>query len=288
MATAAQAALRIERLSKNFTPKRRALDDVSLTVMPGEIVALIGVSGSGKSTLLRHVAGLVAGNREAGTVCVCGETVQQSGRIAADIRRVRGGIGVVFQQFNLVGRLSVLTNVCVGGLSRVPLWRSLLRMFTRAEKNEALKALSRVGIVEQAFQRASTLSGGQQQRAAIARALVQKAKVILADEPIASLDPESARRVMQILATINREDGITVVVSLHQVGFALRYCRRVVALDQGRIVYDGPAAALDMQQLRDIYGSESEIDFRDTEPAVDAPPDARPLFGSSLANAAAG
>lgn len=290
MTTAAPAALQIERLSKNFAPKARALDEVCLTVMPGEIVALIGASGSGKSTLLRHVAGLVAGNRDAGSVRVFGTEVQDKGRVARDIRRVRTGIGMVFQQFNLVGRLSVLTNVCVGGVGRIPLWRSLFRAFTRAEKNQALRALARVGIAEQAFQRASTLSGGQQQRAAIARALVQKADIILADEPIASLDPESARRIMEILATINREDGITVVVSLHQVGFALRYCQRVVALDKGRVVYDGPAAALDFERLREIYGSDSELDFRDTEPAISAPTPRppRPAYGPALANAAAG
>jgi phosphonate transport system ATP-binding protein len=212
--------------------------------------------------------------------------VQSAGRIASNVRAIRGNIGFVFQQFNLVARLTVMTNVLAGRLSRMPLTRSLLRRFTRAERRAALRALARVGIAERAHQRASTLSGGQQQRAAIARALVQEARIILADEPIASLDPESARRVMELLAQINREDGITVVVSLHQVGFALRYCQRVVALDRGLIVYDGPSAALSAERLRAIYGGESDLDFSGAEPVVERPYP-QPVFQPALAGAGA-
>ncbi|MBV8536443.1 MAG: phosphonate ABC transporter ATP-binding protein [Alphaproteobacteria bacterium] len=268
-------AIAIDRISKTYGAST-ALKQVSLSIAAGEMVALIGASGSGKSTLLRHVSGLVAGDRDGtGAIRVFGEIVQSNGRVAARVRDLRGQIGFVFQQFNLVSRLSVLTNVLTGCLGAVPQWRSLVGFFTRSERRNALRALARVGMAERAHQRASTLSGGQQQRAAIARALVQKARVILADEPIASLDPESARRVMEILSTINREDGTTVVVSLHQVGFALRYCQRVVALDRGQVVFDGPAAALSQDRLRAIYGSDPDLDFTNTEPEIRQP--ARPV-----------
>jgi phosphonate transport system ATP-binding protein len=284
-------AIAIDGLSKTFG-SARALDRISLQIAEGEMVALIGASGSGKSTLLRHISGLVVSDRDGGSVKVIGSTVQSGGRVSRTVRRLRRDVGVVFQQFNLVGRLSVLTNVLVGRLSAIPGWRGLLGLFSAAERRDALRALARVGIAERAHQRASTLSGGQQQRAAIARALVQKARIILADEPIASLDPESARRVMEALAEINREDGITVVVSLHQVGFALRYCGRVVALEHGRVVYDGPAAQLSVERLRSIYGSDSELDFSDAEAILDRPA-ARaafrePALRQSFAGAAAG
>ncbi len=254
-----EAAIQIKGLGKTFGNGRKALQDITLDIAPGEMVALIGASGSGKSTLLRHLAGLMPGDSgDGGLVRVHGRTVQQHGRIASDIRSVRAGIGFVFQQFNLVDRLPVLVNVLAGTLHRVPLWRSLARWFTAEETARGLEALRRVGISECCFQRASTLSGGQQQRAAIARAMVQGAKVILADEPIASLDPESSRRVMEILAKVNREDRCTVVVSLHQVNVAMRYCARTVALHNGRVVYDGPSSALTPQLLRELYGAEAD------------------------------
>jgi len=257
-----RAAIEIVHLSKTFATGKRALDKINLVIQPGEMVTLIGASGSGKSTLLRHVAGLMQGDRDAqAQVAVNGRMVQQAGKLGRGIRETRAGIGFVFQQFNLVGRLSVITNVLAGNLGRLPLWRSLLRWFTDEQRRDAVQALARVGIAQCAFQRASTLSGGQQQRAAIARALVQKAAVILADEPIASLDPESSRRVMAALADINRTDGVTVVVSLHQVDFALKYCRRVVALRDGRVMYDGPAASVTAAMLRDLYGDNSDLDF---------------------------
>jgi phosphonate transport system ATP-binding protein len=250
-------AIRVTTLSKTFG-RRKALDAVNLEVLPGEMVALIGASGSGKSTLLRLVAGLVCGDPDSGEVQVQGRPVQSRGRLSPEIRQVRAGIGFVFQQFNLVGRLPLLLNVMTGMLHRMPLWRSLARRFSRDELRLGLDALARVGIAEQAAQRASTLSGGQQQRGAIARTLVQGAKLVLADEPIASLDPQSSRRVMEILAAINREDRCTVVVSLHQVNVALRYCPRTVALRHGRVVYDGPSAELGPALLRELYGAEAD------------------------------
>jgi phosphonate transport system ATP-binding protein len=208
----------------------------------GEMVALIGASGSGKSTLMRHLSGFIAA--DSGSVEVFGREIQRDGRIARDIRDTRAGIGFVFQQFNLVNRLPVMTNVLIGLLRRTSLWRSLLMRFSMAERQQALEALVAVGIEQTAWQRASTLSGGQQQRAALARCLVQGARVVLADEPIASLDPESSRKVMELLAEMNRERGCTVLVSLHQVEFAIRYCPRTVALHRGIVVYDGPSSAL--------------------------------------------
>lgn len=253
------AAIRINALSKTFSSGRKALQGVDIHISRGEMVALIGASGSGKSTLLRHMAGLMAGNSDSqGSIEINGRTVQKNGKIAGNIRSVRSDIGFVFQQFNLVGRLSVITNVLAGTLHKVPLWRSLIRWFTAEEKARGIDALRRVGIAECWGQRASTLSGGQQQRAAIARAMVQGAKVILADEPIASLDPESSRKVMDILARVNQEDQCTVVVSLHQVNVALKYCQRVIALHEGKVVYDGASSGLTPALLRDLYGAEAD------------------------------
>ena len=252
------AVIRVERLNKTFG-RKQALFDLALSVEPGEMVALIGASGSGKSTLLRHVAGLACCDRTGGSIQVLGRDVQAEGRLNADVRRLRADIGYIFQQFNLVGRISVLQNVLLGCLGRMPRWRGTLGLFSAEEKQRALQALDRVGLADLAQQRASTLSGGQQQRVAIARTLCQRAKVILADEPIASLDPESARKVMQILADINREDGTTVVVTLHQVDYAMRYCQRAVALKAGRIHFDGAAAELHPNFLNDLYGAELEV-----------------------------
>jgi phosphonate transport system ATP-binding protein len=250
-----ETALRVHQLNKHFANGKHALNDVNLTVHKGEMVALIGASGSGKSTLMRHMAGLLAADGHSDSLIeIDGCCVQSSGRVHRDIRRVRAKVGFVFQQFNLVDRLPVMVNVLVGLLHRMPWWRSLFRLFNAQERAQAFEALQRVGIAECHAQRASTLSGGQQQRAAIARALVQGAKVVLADEPIASLDPESSRKVMEILARINREDNCTVIVSLHQVEMALKYCPRIVALHQGRVVFDGAANSLTPALLRELYG----------------------------------
>ncbi|MBG0838929.1 phosphonate transport system ATP-binding protein [Pseudomonas sp. NFACC19-2] len=251
-----RAAIRVDRLNKSFG-RKQALFDLALSVQPGEMVALIGASGSGKSTLLRHLAGLARG--DAGSIEVLGRQVQADGRLNGDVRRQRADIGYIFQQFNLVGRLSVMQNVLLGGLGRMPRWRGSLSLFNADEKQRAMQALERVGLAEFAAQRASTLSGGQQQRVAIARALCQQAEVILADEPIASLDPESARKVMEILADINRRDGKTVVVTLHQVDYAVRYCQRAVALKGGRIHFDGPTDSFNPDFLNDLYGGDLDI-----------------------------
>lgn len=267
-------AIEVGALRKSFGGNT-ALHDVSLTIQRGEMVALLGASGSGKSTLLRHLNGLHRADAGSDSrVDVLGRNVQYRGRLARDLRATRTRVATIFQQFNLVDRLSVMTNVLTGALPRIPTWRGLLGRFPRDEMQRAYDALSRVGIERCAWQRAATLSGGQQQRAAISRALVQGAEVILADEPIASLDPESSRRVMQLLADVNRELGVTVVVSLHQVDFAFAFCPRTIALRAGRIVHDGPTKALTPDRLRDLYGSQTEelMVRTTTQPGFALPP----------------
>ncbi|EOO9746991.1 phosphonate ABC transporter ATP-binding protein, partial [Escherichia coli O157:H7] len=182
-----QTIICVEQLSKTFN-QHQALHAVDLNIHHGEMVALLGPSGSGKSTLLRHLSGLITGDKSAGShIELLGRTVQREGRLARDIRKSRANTGYIFQQFNLVNRLSVLENVLIGALGSTPFWRTCFSWFTREQKQRALQALTRVGMAHFAYQRVSTLSGGQQQRVAIARALMQQAKVILADEPIASL-----------------------------------------------------------------------------------------------------
>lgn len=260
-------AIDVRRVSKSFGRGAPALADVSMTIRRGQMVALIGASGSGKSTLIRTIAGLLSADRadrpRAGepiesTIEIFGQTMQRGGRISGNAGQIRSRVGVIFQQFNLVPRLTVLTNVLMGSLGRIARWQGSIAMFPRREKARAMLALERVGISEQALKRGSALSGGQQQRAAIARALVQGADVIIADEPIASLDPSSARRVMDILADLNRNEGITVLVSLHQVEYALGYCPRTIAMRAGSIAFDGPSCQLTPALLGDLYGSESE------------------------------
>jgi phosphonate transport system ATP-binding protein len=260
-----EGVIAVHAASKTFGA-RRALDAVGLTVTRGEMIGLIGPSGAGKSTLLRAINGLVVLDGGGGTVEAFGQSVQHGGRVSEHVRQVRARIGMVFQQFNLVARLSLYNNVALGMLGRISFWRGLFGLWPAAEKTAVMGALARVGVAEYAGQRAGTLSGGQQQRAAIARALVQGAEVILADEPVASLDPVAARRVMELLCDLNAKDAISVVVSLHQVDYALRYCSRVVALKAGKIVYDGPSQGLDHARLVDIYGPEIEEVFWEGAP----------------------
>lgn len=258
--------IEVQGLMKTFN-KKNILSGLNFTVPQGAMVALIGASGSGKSTLLRHLAGLTESDRQGGKVTALGQAVQKEGVLSSDIRRLRADIGYVFQQFNLVGRLTVLQNVLMGCLGRVSRFRGTLGLFNAEEKKRALQALERVGLLEHAYRRASTLSGGQQQRVAIARTLCQQAEVILADEPIASLDPESARNIMEILADINKKDGKTVIVTLHQVDYAVKYCRHAIALKAGKKYFDGPIDDLTTQFLNDLYGSEvgGDLFFSDLE-----------------------
>ena len=251
-------ALELRQASKTFGKAGLALDQVNLAVRPGEMVALLGASGSGKSTLLRCVCGLEKLDANGGSVHLQGRTLQSDGRLSPEVRELRQHTALIFQQFNLVGRMSLLVNVLTGLLPHVPLWRSLLGRFTVAERMVALQALDAVGLSAQALQRASTLSGGQQQRGAIARALVQGAQLLLADEPVASLDPESTRMVMDLLQSLNQSRGMTVVLSLHNVDLARKYCTRTVALRQGRLVYDGPSSGLDAERLKQLYGSQHQ------------------------------
>ncbi len=258
------AVFSVQAVSKTFGA-RRALDQVSLTVRRGEMVGLIGPSGSGKSTLLRSLTGFNVVDADGGVVEVFGEPMQAKGRVTDKVRHIRCRIGFIYQQFNLVARLTLYTNVALGMLGRIGFWRGLLGQWPTAEKGVVMAALHRVGVADYAGQKASTLSGGQQQRGAIARALVQKAEVVLADEPVASLDPVAARRVMELLSDLNTVDGMAVVVTLHQVDYAMRYCPRVVALKAGKVVYDGPSAGLDRAALVDIYGPEIQEVFWEGE-----------------------
>ncbi|MBN1850666.1 MAG: phosphonate ABC transporter ATP-binding protein [Deltaproteobacteria bacterium] len=257
-------AVDVRHVSKTFG-KNQALHDVSLQIDQGEMVALIGASGSGKSTLLQNLIDLVSCDKQPSSIKVLGRTVQLNGESNCNIRKIRADIGFIFQQFNLVGRLPLLTNVLTGMLANVPVYRSMIRWFTYPERKHAMEALARVSMADYATQRASTLSGGQQQRGAIARALVQGAKIILADEPIASLDPASSTHVMETLRKINKEDGVTIIVSLHQVDYAMKYCERSIGLKKGKVVFDGPTEELSMPLLREIYGTE----FGDIEEGVD-------------------
>lgn len=284
-------AIQVSGLNKTFgrgNARLRALRDIDLEVAPGEMVALIGASGSGKSTLLRHIAGLIPGDRDQGVglIEVHGRQVQKNGRVYRGKRHERADTGFIFQQFNLVERLTVLTNVCLGLLGRIPANRGSLAWFSRKEKLAAMEALDRVGMARFAAQRASTLSGGQQQRVAIARALVQRARLVLADEPIASLDPASSKRVMQALAAIN-QSGISVIVSLHQVAYAARYCPRTLAMRDGGIVYDGTSSALTPDFLTELYGEDSEELILGHRSASDEDHDSED-FADNLALASAG
>jgi phosphonate transport system ATP-binding protein len=271
-------ALETRELTKSFA-NCLALDKVSIKISEGEMVALLGASGSGKSTLLRHLPGFVTST--SGEIDVLGQTVQSNGKLNSSFKQVRSRIGFVFQQFNLVNRLPVITNVLIGQLYETPWWRSLFMSFTTEQRQKALEALASVGIEQTAWQRASTLSGGQQQRAALARCLVQKAKIILADEPSASLDPDSSRKVMDLLLQMNQVHKCTVLVSLHQVEFAVRYCKRTIALNAGRVVYNGPSAALTPQLLADLYGSNAHEFFKPH--AFDSP---SPEHAATVGNAA--
>ena len=228
----------------------KALKNVSLTIETGELVVIVGLSGAGKSTLLRAINGFVP--ITAGSVKVDG--VEVRGADPKTLRELRSNIGMIFQTFNLVNRTSVINNVLMGRLSKVPRWRSMLGLWPASERELALQALERVEIVEKAYVRASDLSGGQQQRVGIARALAQQPTVILADEPVASLDPVTSHTVMRDLRRINRELEITTIINLHFLDLARSYGQRLVGLRDGQLVYDGQIKDVGDDTFREIYG----------------------------------
>ncbi|HEV2011007.1 MAG TPA: phosphonate ABC transporter ATP-binding protein [Candidatus Limnocylindria bacterium] len=247
------ALVSVKNLVKIYPTGTRALDGVSLDFHRGEFIVLIGLSGSGKSTLLRCINRLV--DPTSGTVIFDGSDVTRAS--GAELRRIRRRIGMIFQQFNLVKRSSVFTNVLAGRLGYRSTWRTIVGRPTRDDVALAFENLGRVGIVEKAFGRADALSGGQQQRVGIARALMQRPELMLADEPVASLDPATSHSVMKYLEEINKKDGITVVCSLHFLSLARRYGTRVIALKGGTVAFDGKPADIDDRRFKEIYGEDA-------------------------------
>ncbi len=244
-------AVQITDLGKTYPGAGKpALEGVSLSVEPGEIVVLLGLSGSGKSTLLRHVNGLETPTE--GAVQSLGQTV--SSLRGRSLRALRGRIGFIFQQFELVGALTVLENVLTGGLSTLRGPRVGIKTFPRRMREKALGHLDRVGLLDFAYQRADNLSGGQQQRVAIARALMQDPEILLADEPVASLDPESSSQIMSLIREIAAERSLTVICSLHQVDLALSWSDRIIGLRAGTVVLDTRTDDLSREEVMEVYG----------------------------------
>ena len=244
--------IEFDHVSKVYPNGTVGLDDVTLTIRDGEFVAIIGRSGAGKSTLLRAV------NRmhqiTSGKLTVNGTDV--SGLSGKRLRQFRRGIGMVFQSFNLVTRTSVIKNVLTACVPDMPFWRVLLGAFRKEDKIKALESLDKVGILDKAYMRADQLSGGQQQRVALARTLTQDPNIILADEPVAALDPVTAKQVMEDFVYINREMGISILLNIHHVELALEYADRIIGIRAGKIVYDGPSSQVDQSVLDAIYAGD--------------------------------
>ncbi len=246
--------LKVEHLTKIYDGGVLALEDVSFEVPDGQFLAVIGLSGSGKSTLLRCINRLIEPTD--GRITWNGEDVTTASQ--EDLRRIRRRIGMVFQHFNLVERSKVLTNVLSGRLGYTNPALSLINRFSKEDVARAYAQLDRVGLREKANNRADELSGGQQQRVGIARAMIQAPELILADEPVASLDPVLAHSIMQYLETINDEDDVTVLCSLHFLDLVHRYADRAIALNEGRLVFEGPPSEIDDERFKEIYGKEAE------------------------------
>lgn len=245
--------LRIQNLSKTYPSGTQALKDVSFDVKDGEFMVVIGLSGSGKSTLLRCINRLI----DPTDGKILWDDVDITAAPPTELRKIRRKIGMVFQQFNLVKRSSVMTNVLSGRLGYANPWMSLIGLWSADEKKRAIDALDRVGIADKAGERADALSGGQQQRVGVARALMQEPKLILADEPVASLDPVLSHSILQYLEQLNKE-GITVICSLHFLDLVHRYATRVVALKDGVKVFEGSAQEIDRAKFKEIYGEEAQ------------------------------
>ena len=251
--------LEIQNLTKVYEGGTVALNNVSFTVDDGEFMVIVGLSGSGKSTLLRCINRLIEPTE--GRVIWNG--IDVTALAGDELREIRRQIGMIFQQFNLVKRSSVMTNVLAGRLGYVNPWRSSLGRFPKADVDKAWKALETVGIRDQANKRADELSGGQQQRVGIARALMQDPQLLLADEPVASLDPATSHSILKYLEQLNRELGVTVLCSLHFLSLARAYGTRLIALKDGEIVFEGLPAEIDDDRFRDIYGQEAiQVEIR--------------------------
>ena len=246
--------LEISHLTKTYEGGVGALADVSLTVRDGEFLVVIGLSGSGKSTLMRCINRLV--EPTGGRIVYNGQEITAAS--AEELRLIRRRISMVFQHFNLVDRSTVLTNVLSGRLGYLSPWATLVHRFPEEEVSRAMRNLKRVGIEEKAYARADELSGGQQQRVGIARALMQEPELMLADEPVSALDPATSHSVLRYLEQINREDGITVMCNLHFLDLARRYGTRIVALKEGRLIFDGLPNEIDRVRFKEIYGEEAE------------------------------
>ncbi len=245
--------LKVEHLNKVYPNGTVALKDVSFEVADGEFLAVIGLSGSGKSTLLRCINRLI----EPTSGKIIWNDIDVTAAPNSELRNIRRQIGMVFQQFNLVKRSSVMTNVLSGRLGYANSWASLIGIWPKADRDRAIRALERVGIADKAQYRADTLSGGQQQRVGIARTLMQEPKLILADEPVASLDPVLSHSILQYLEQLNKE-GITVVCSLHFLDLVHRYATRVIALKEGVKVFEGLPAEINRAKFKEIYGEEAQ------------------------------
>lgn len=245
--------LKVDGLAKHFA-NVKAVDNVNLEIPKGQMAGIIGRSGAGKSTLLRLINRLIEPTE--GRLYFGGRDI--TALKGAELRQWRSRCAMIFQQFNLVNRLDVITNVLIGRVGHRATLSTLFKHFAPAERAMAIQALYRLDMDAQALQRAETLSGGQQQRVAIARALMQQPEILLADEPIASLDPRNATKVMDALRTINREDGITVMVNLHHLETARDYCDRIIGMTAGKVVFDGAPEDLSPSLVREIYGQESD------------------------------
>ncbi len=248
--------IKFEHVTKIYNNNVKALDDVCLEIEQGEFVAVIGLSGAGKSTLIRTINKMIEVTD--GTVSVNGTDV--STLKGKQLRSFRRKIGMVFQSFNLVNRTTVINNVLSARVAEMPFFRTLLGLYSRQDKIMALEALDKVGILDKAYVRADQLSGGQQQRVALARTLAQNPEIILADEPVASLDPVMAEVVMDDFKRINKEMNITVVINIHHVDLALQYADRIIGIREGRIIYDGPVGDVNRELLRTIYGRDLNDD----------------------------
>ncbi|EOH97820.1 phosphonate ABC transporter ATP-binding protein [Enterococcus pallens] len=253
--------LELKNVGKTYDKKKYALKDINLTINKGEFIVVIGPSGAGKSTFIRSINRMI--DPSEGEIIFDGAHMEKiKGR---ELKRQRSDIGMIFQHYNLIGRTNVIKNVLHGRLGKISFAKSLFSLYSESDKQEAVDLLNKVGLSQQIYQRANDLSGGQMQRVGICRAMMQHPKLILADEPIASLDPNSANIVMDYLQDVTKERGITCIVNLHQVDFAKKYATRIIGIQAGKVVFDGKPEELDDQTTAMIYqGKEEQMKLRKT------------------------